>query len=335
MKKLLAAIIVAIMIIAGTVFVGCNSGLPPIDSAFSNYQFMSVQTAYEKGFLSREDIKYVAYSHMGKVIEFVGENGDEYVCAWCCTPEEEWTKHRTIEFVPNRTAEEIPLEVATAAKNRFARNVHSPSWSRDGYSLRDIYNSLTVRNYLGNFNGAHLFVITSHLWDYPAVWLHARVSNIVWGHGARTTTVFVYVPTNEAVLQHRSVSFRVAVEGGYLKDDSDTVRISIEATARQNMNLELTSNAWRGAPEAIRMRLYDNGSIATMFGAATDDWAMVRVRRGDVFTNVVTLTPEHFLCCCGPTALQGNFNIQIRGDWMPAGEWLCTDIMIYININLY
>jgi len=334
MKKKLLSIILSISMIltAGVALAGCDLALPPIDPAYRNYQFMNIQTAYDKGFLDREDIKHIAYRGNGTVLEFIGEEGAEHEGWCCCLDTDMWNNHRLLDFTPSRVREPISSKAAAAAKNRFARNVFNPSWRQHGYSLRDIYNSLSVTGSV--YNGVYLMIVTSYLWDYPAVIVDSMVSGIVWSHGYPAITVFAYVPANEVVLQHSSASFRVTVEGNSLRNNHDRVIISVEATARQSMRLELTSNAWRGAAEAIRWRLYDNGRIAPIFTVATDDWAEVQVRRGDIFTNKVTLTPEYFAaCCCEYANLRGSFKIQIRGDWMPAGVWLCTGKVININLR--
>jgi len=181
---------------------------------------MSIQAAYNKGFLDREDIKQIAYQGNGTVVEFTGEVGEElfgHNGRWCCCLDpEEWVNHRLIEFTPSRIREPISPEVAAAARNIFARNTHSPSWAQDGYSLRDIYNSLIVMG--SAYNGVHLIVISSYLWSYPDVIVNTMVSGIVWQHGFPTASVFVYIPPNEVTLQHgrQVLYFRPSVKQRFL-----------------------------------------------------------------------------------------------------------------------
>ncbi|MCL2555553.1 MAG: hypothetical protein FWE03_00850 [Firmicutes bacterium] len=336
MKKKLISIIIAITMTAvtATMLTGCNIGLPPVDPAFNNYQFMSIEAAYSKGFLDREDIKQIAYRGDGTVIEFTGEDANTVRNGWCCCLDpEEWVNIRVIEFTPSRIREPISSEVAAAARNISARNIHNHTWRQDGYSLRDIYNNLIVTG--STYNGVHLIVVTSHLWDYPAVIVDTVISGIVWTHGYPTASVFVFIPTDEATVRHSSADFRVATSGDSLRRNNEIV-ITIEVTSHQDFEIELTSDAWRGAAGAIGWRLYNNGNVAPLFLTATDDWAEVQIKKGDTFIRVINLSASYFdACCCEPSNLIGNFTIQVTlfGRELEPVGWLCTSLALNIDLR--
>ncbi len=138
-KKLGGLLLSAVLVFA--FLVGCGGG-----EAYAEGEVYTLESAYERAFLSKEDIMHVSYFSSGKVVEWVGGNACE------------------IDFTPKTETPVLTSELDKALRQIYYKE-YEESFKRNGADAEDV----TIRKYYGQYNGYHVAYFDENFTDLATV----------------------------------------------------------------------------------------------------------------------------------------------------------------------
>ena len=176
MKKLFG-ILIALILAVVTVFgvAGCNK--KPAEKSPEEEEsmgtFYTLQEAYDKGYLTKTDIKDICYYRFGEVWE--GED----------LKSENWIK---VEYTPTQSLTDLDKKIEMAIKVTYYTLNEDLFYNQNVGKIGDI-NDLTVR-FFGEFSNSYVVIVDCSLWDSGAVSTPMLVAGIAWWESGDGFKVF-------------------------------------------------------------------------------------------------------------------------------------------------
>lgn len=138
-------------------------------------KFYSLEYAFDNGFISEEQIQYVAYHAYGKVSTVAPDEED-----W--RNSEKWIE-KELDYVPDRTLSEDAVRYI-----KYAYYYRDFTLCEEGATIDDLN-----LKYYGRYNAKYYVVtIDSNLWSYPAVINISRYGNTLLFDSGPYFQVFAY-----------------------------------------------------------------------------------------------------------------------------------------------
>ena len=151
--KLLAGMVTMILLCIG-VLCGCEQNVGTL---------YSIQEAYEKGWITQDNIMEVCYYRFGEV--WFGENLDS----------DSWVKY---EYAPKHTRQELDKSVENDIKKTYYAINKSDFFDKEGNSLGGIDN-LSVQSF-GTYNDSCVVIMKCTLWDVGQVAIPMLLAGVAW-----------------------------------------------------------------------------------------------------------------------------------------------------------
>ncbi|MCL2847660.1 MAG: hypothetical protein FWE13_02795 [Firmicutes bacterium] len=220
-KKFITIIIAFIMLFALVGLSACEVIFPSSETTTSEQDttsssdrvgvHFSLQHAYDSEYITREDIKHIAYFVTGgRVIEVLDSTKDTWVGekSW---PEEYWTRIRRIDFntqkvlptvadINPNTASDIKLAFYNDFRERLGIDIiHvylNLKWHISNGRLpygTTILDTIIIRDFFGEYNGVYAVRMSTLFGGYPDELVNQIISNVGWTFGTvPVITAFKY-----------------------------------------------------------------------------------------------------------------------------------------------
>lgn len=154
------------------------------ENNFKQGTFLSLNDAYNDGLLSKKDLMHISYNLIGEVYEPLNEYD------W--GNKDTWQK---IDFIPEHLLNRLCIDIKYDIFISYVLSYIDAFIDSDG-NLHGGVSNLTMKDFLGEYNGSYVVRIDCDLWDVGQGTTKYNVGGIMFEYGSPSIQVFTYKNNN-------------------------------------------------------------------------------------------------------------------------------------------